>query len=294
MTSTWGASSQSARLVEQAGSSSRFFDSDSKQYLHYLAMMLHSEPVIDRCIGAIISGSLAKGINVVSESTGRSVTPEFRNFVNKYYAAFAREAIKMFCVLGFAVWRLAKRRIRGKVQFIPEILPLGSFTWSVQTMSKEERARRHVDQLVMYNIQLQGVDCDFHVFEFRKPDLTMQCVSPLSTVIGTYIRLMITRAAKMKCEEWNASIKLSVENSDKLLSNQMADDGMALNTSAVNPHFDSLYEDTLAESTESRATVVREQVNRAAFPANSHILVPPKNHTVRNLEDVTAPQGILL
>ena len=39
------------------------FDKDSQQYIHYLASMIHSEPVIERCFEVIVANTLAKGIN---------------------------------------------------------------------------------------------------------------------------------------------------------------------------------------------------------------------------------------
>eukprot|EP00961_Rhodomonas_salina_P122676 1652420-Rhodomonas_salina.2 len=284
-------SRSTVQLETPAPAARRTFDSDSRQDLHYLGTMVHSEPIIERCIGAITSGTLMKGITVMSKDGARMATKSFHNFVNKYYLHFARDAVRMFFITGFVVWHVARRQIKGSTQLIPEVLPLGTFTWTVKTRDKQ-RKRKIDDPLLWYDIQLQGVECDYHVFDFVKPDMTMQCVSALSSVIPLYIRLQVTRAAKTRCEEWNASVLMAVENSEKLQSNQMADEGAALNTKALNPHFDTLYEDTLAESTESRAAVAREQAANAKLPSNTHIFVLPKNHSVRGLDRVDTPQGM--
>eukprot|EP00961_Rhodomonas_salina_P178392 2406208-Rhodomonas_salina.1 len=120
----------------------------------------------------------------------------------------------MFYILGFVVWRIARTRVDGVLQKVPQVVQLGTFTWSVQPTQQQGRARggeetrkrgRDDGSLLFYDVRLSGVECDFFVFEFCKPDMTMHCVSPLSSVIPTYIRLQVTRACKMRCDEWNAS-----------------------------------------------------------------------------------------
>jgi hypothetical protein len=108
--------------------------------------------------------------------------------------------------------------------------------------------------LATYEITLKSLECDYDVFEFERPDMIMECVSALATVIPLYIRLQVARTCKMRCDEWNSCPRLAVEHNEKFLLNQMADDGHSLNTQTQNPDFDSLYEDTLGDTTEARGT----------------------------------------
>eukprot|EP00961_Rhodomonas_salina_P174713 2356614-Rhodomonas_salina.7 len=73
----------------------------------------------------------------------------------------------------------------------------------------------------------------------------------------------------------------------------MADDGSCLNTiPSAHSQFDSLYEDTLGDATESRATVIRKQAQLAGMPSNTHLFVLPKNHSARAMDIVEIPQGV--
>eukprot|EP00961_Rhodomonas_salina_P064143 862360-Rhodomonas_salina.7 len=273
----------------------RSFDNDSKQYIHYIATMIHSEPIIERCFETVCAHTLMKGVQCTPRDLGGVVKKEFKQFVDRYYLPFCQDAIRMFLSLGFVVWRLKTIRVAGVVQKIPETLPLGTFTWTVKVQDKDSRKRKREgsDDLVYYDIMLNGIETDFHVFEFVKPNLTMQCVSGLSSVIPCFLRLQITRACKMRSDEWNATVRLNIEHNEKMLVNQMADDGSCLNTiPSAHSQFDSLYEDTLGDATESRATVIRKQAQLAGMPSNTHLFVLPKNHSARAMETVETPQGV--
>jgi hypothetical protein len=65
------------------------------------------------------------------EIRGNPPSKEFRAFVTRYYLPFAENAIRYFFTLGFVPWRLRKI-CTGDV--IPETIPLGLFTWSIESM----------------------------------------------------------------------------------------------------------------------------------------------------------------
>eukprot|EP00961_Rhodomonas_salina_P305260 3941918-Rhodomonas_salina.4 len=238
--------------VPRPSSHVRSFDNDSQQYIHYLANMIHTEPIVESLDGQQIA------------------TNDFKAFVNVEYGHFAKEAIRMFFTLGFVVWRIRNKRFRGKIEKTPEVLPLGTFTWTVRTSESKtkNKRKREDDPLLYYDVTLNGIDCEFHV-------------------------LQVARACKMRSEEWNSSARVAVEHNEKMLVNQLADDGHVLQeNNTMNSQFDALYEDGLGESTEARATVIREQANKAGFPSGSHTFVVPKNHSVRSLDTVEQPNGM--
>lgn len=67
-------------------------------------------------------------------------------------------------------------------------------------LSKKRRHRSEDFPTVSYEVTLKGIECEFDVFEFVHPDLVMECVSPLATVIPLFIRLQVARTCKMRCE----------------------------------------------------------------------------------------------
>eukprot|EP00961_Rhodomonas_salina_P106449 1433625-Rhodomonas_salina.3 len=285
--------SRSAAGPRQTGQM-RSFDNDSQQYVHYLASMMHGEPIVERCFETVVSHTLMKGITCEACDGGLVVTPRFKRFIDTFYVRFAQDAIRMFFTLGFVVWRIRRMKVGGKVEQVPEVLPLGTFQWTVQTQSKDKKRTREDEPLVFYNVTLNGVECEFEVFEFIAPDYTMECISPLSTVIQHFIRLQVSRTCKMRSDEWNSSTRFAVEHNEKMLLNQMADDGSALHGGGAqgNSNFDALYDDGLAEQTQNRARVVREQTRHAGLPEATRVLVLPKNHSIRSVDSVEAPNGM--
>jgi hypothetical protein len=82
------------------------------------------------CFKIIESTCLARGVDV--EIGGRQPSPEFREFMSRYYVPFAEASIRYFFALGFVPWRLRKLAT-GDV--VPEVVPLGIFTWSIESIT---------------------------------------------------------------------------------------------------------------------------------------------------------------
>lgn len=52
---------------------------------------------------------------------------------------FVKQAIRAFYVLGFVPWHV--RRLASTGDLVPEVIPLGTFTWSVELRKEKERRR---------------------------------------------------------------------------------------------------------------------------------------------------------
>lgn len=283
---------------------------DSQQYIYYLAQMIHSEPMIERCLSLVTSHVLVNGITCYTEDQTRAPTPKFQAFVSRYYVPFCRDAIRVFFMLGFVPWRI--RRVldyTGAMQKIPEVLPLGTFEWTVSAgnnedgnrdnnnssnskQNKNNKRKRTDAPTTNYNLRMKGVKVEnYHVYEYIAPDLTTQCSSPLSTLIPLFIRLQISRTCLSRAQEWNSSARFAVEHEERMQQNQLAEDGMALHRDVINSRFDDVYSDGVAEQTKQRAAVVEEQLRVAGVPINAHIITLPKNHRFRNLDPVATDNG---
>lgn len=66
-------------------------------------------------------------------------TTEFQDHINKHWIPFCEEAVRMFYVCGFVPWHV--RRIPSTGDLVPEVLPLGTFTWTVELRTEKERRR---------------------------------------------------------------------------------------------------------------------------------------------------------
>ena len=114
--SVWSPSSGSIGLREES--------------YHLLLELCSQEPTMQCCFKIIESTCLARGIDV--EIGGRPPSPEFREFIARHYLPFAESAIRYFFALGFVPWRLRKLST-GDV--VPEAIPLGIFTWSIESIT---------------------------------------------------------------------------------------------------------------------------------------------------------------
>lgn len=103
---------------------------DSKEESYMLLLELSSqEPTLQSCFKVVESTCLARGIHL--KIRGRPASKEFQKFLDRYYLPFAEASIHHFFTLGFVPWRL--RRLSSG-DCVPEAIPLGMFTWSIDSI----------------------------------------------------------------------------------------------------------------------------------------------------------------
>lgn len=86
------------------------------------------EPTMQTCMKIAQSTCLAQGIHV--RIKGKECSKSFQNFIDRYYIPFAEEAIRHFFTLGFVPWRLRKI---ASGDCVPETIPMGLFTWRIDS-----------------------------------------------------------------------------------------------------------------------------------------------------------------
>lgn len=132
---------------------------DTSEESYMLLLELSSqEPTLQSCFKVIKSTCLARGIHL--KIRGRSASHEFQKFLDRYYLPFAEASIHQFFTLGFVPWRL--RRLSSG-DCVPEAIPLGMFTWSIDSMpnrtgraSSSSAARKMVQQKALLHTTLLG------------------------------------------------------------------------------------------------------------------------------------------
>lgn len=272
----------------------RKFLNNSQQYVNYISQMMHNEPVIKRCLDLIRSHILMKGIQC--QLGEKFTTNDFDEFINTFYTPFCQDAIQSMMAVGFVPWRMRSFKHNGAMETIPEVLPLGTYEWTVVPIKKdnEVRARYEDSASLQYSVtSLSYKTEDVHVYTYDSPDMTMECVSGMSRLITMYIRLLMSRECKSRCEEWNSSVKIAVENSEKNMINTLAEDGGFINSTNITTQLGiEMNRDNLSESTSVRKEVVDLQAQKANLPYSTKVFVPPKNHSVRNLDPVDPPSAL--
>lgn len=92
---------------------------------------------MQHCIKTLQGICLAQGVKLASKGVhdqdpatkkwDSGATTQFQKHIDKYFVAFCEEAIRCFYVCGFVPWHV--RRLASTGDLVPEVLPLGTFTW---------------------------------------------------------------------------------------------------------------------------------------------------------------------
>ena len=150
---------------------------------------------------------------ILSIFCGQAPVAEFKAFVNRHYPRFLKSAIRQAHGLGFVVWCIRKLPSGDK---IPEVLPLGTFTWTVE-MDPTNRST------LRYRIQLVVKDVPFHVTEWVQPNFNVNESSilhatvqtPLAHLIEEYRILRETIRRYHHADAWNTTARVVVSSDPK-------------------------------------------------------------------------------
>ena len=184
---------------------------------HLLLELLASEPFMQECLQMIENICLSRDIDF-TVCGGRPPSDEFKAFVNRYYPQFLKHAIKQAHGLGFVVWCVRRLPSGDK---IPEVLPLGTFTWSVE-MDPTNRST------LRYRIQLVVKDIPFHVTEWVQPSFNVTegsilhatVQTPLAHLIEEYRILRDTVRRYHHADAWNTTARIVVSSEPKQFNHE--------------------------------------------------------------------------
>jgi hypothetical protein len=146
---------------------------DVSESYHLLMEVGTQDPVMQHCLKTLQGMCLSQGVHIgkrkdssaiyqkashasssageggqsftdqpASGSSGNDVqaTRDFQKHIDKYFLPFCSEAIRYFFICGFVPWHV--RRLKSTGDLIPEILPLGTFTWHVELRSERQNRKR--------------------------------------------------------------------------------------------------------------------------------------------------------
>ena len=176
-----------------------------------LLELLTSEPFLQECLQIIENTCLCRELEFSVGTT--PPTEKFKAFVNRRWYPFLKAAIKQQHGLGFVVWTV--RTLPSGDKF-PEVLPLGTFSWSVEP-DKSGRAS------LMYRIQLCIDEVPFHVTEWVQPTMNVTegsilhatVQTPLAHLIEEYKILRETMKRHHHADAWNTTARIVVSHDPK-------------------------------------------------------------------------------
>ena len=91
-----------------------------------LVMLMNENPIVVSCLRTIQASCLDQGIQCTIG--GQPASSDFLKFIRTHYNGFCEQAIRCIFMCGFVPWRL--RRLETG-DCAPEVLPLGTFSWTV-------------------------------------------------------------------------------------------------------------------------------------------------------------------
>jgi hypothetical protein len=190
---------------------------DMAESHHLLLELLSSEPFMQECLQMIENICLSRELEFTMQGGG-SPSDKFKAFVNRHYPRFLKNAIRQAHGLGFVVWCVRKLPSGDR---IPEVLPLGTFTWSVEMDSTNQSTLR-------YKIQLIVKDVPFHVTEWIQPNFNVNegsilhatVQTPLAHLIEEYRILRETMRRYHHADAWNTTARIVVSSDPKLFNHE--------------------------------------------------------------------------
>ena len=115
--------------------------------LQQLIVLIRHDPCVRSCVQRICCEVVPPTLKLTEN--GRPVKNELLRVFGPILAQFLKEALEMAYFCGFVVFCVQRRQNIN----VPTILPLGSFTWSVTSTTKQTRKRKHEDKsLYRYDV----------------------------------------------------------------------------------------------------------------------------------------------
>lgn len=171
--------------------------------LEHLITLVRQTPAVRSCIQRVFNEVVPPSVMV--QEHGKDLTPELQNFLGPVLSSFLQGALEMAYMCGFVVFVCRK----NKDMLVPLLLPLGSFTWSVQVTTRKTRKRkRERPSLYHYDVRPLhpevSVD-DLCVFNFCEPLLDGAFLpSPMDQLVSTHAIILDLQANLLDVIQWNS------------------------------------------------------------------------------------------
>jgi|LakMenEpi03Aug12_release.lakeMendotaPanAssembly.Ray.scaffolds.fasta_scaffold142176_2 hypothetical protein len=129
---------------------------DISESYHLLMELGMQDPVMQHCLRTLQGMCLSQGIHIgkkddssiigsaAGSQKGTTSTEAFQHHMDKYFIPFCMEAIRYFFVCGFVPWHV--RRLQSTGDLVPELLPMGTFTWHVELRSEKLNRKAKQDR----------------------------------------------------------------------------------------------------------------------------------------------------
>jgi hypothetical protein len=215
--------------AERAYEQKRFKErtDEYNESFNLLLELVHQEPTLSQAFriieSKVLHGTLQLRVNNIPAA------PAFMHFASAHYIPFCKNAIRAMFAYGFIPWHF--RLLRSGDQ-VPEVLPAGSFTWSIIQGNAANVCCDYGDdasKTLLYDISLSNTGSnvkreDVFIYETVPPSWNISqgssCSSsypsPLSHLIPDYKNLRVALKNRAYADEWNSNAHIITKQQTKV------------------------------------------------------------------------------
>ena len=178
--------------------------------------LMINEPHMQGCFQRLMNSVLCNEITI--EEGKKSLAAPLKQVLCPHYRTFLRHCMQQCYVCGFAAFYI--RKPDGIP--LPFALPLGSFTWSVETNQPHAKRRKFEfgNSVLRYKIDIIAgpvTESEVHVMNYREPVLyraqETYMQSPICHILQKFHRLKRTFDIVSECNRWNAQKHVAITES---------------------------------------------------------------------------------
>ena len=274
--------------------------------MNRLIELVRLHPSVRSCIQRIVSEIVPSNITILENN--KPLKRELQSLIDPFFSKFLENSIEMAYMCGFVVF--VRRRHEGVN--IPVLLPLGSFSWSVECVTERTKKRKREHPcLYRYSVRPYHPEVkvdEIYVFDFLPPTLLADNVlpSPLDSLCS--LRNVIDMTEK-KIEQvliWNSkkhittSERVTIPKDSTTEGVSLLDDfrrylvtgqhlGINKNYMTLNGLRSSLMENPMNLS----SSMIREQFDLEKQENTSQVHVLPPNTEVNELSSLELKTSML-
>jgi hypothetical protein len=194
---------------------------DVNESYYLLLELCYCEPILQQAFSIIDNVCLAHG--VTAKENGRRLSAEFQHHLDLHWVSFLSASIRASHVYGFVPWRVRKLESGAEV---PEVLPAGTFRWSVEVPPEKEERGSNTDAMLMYVVRLnpgQRDEKNIHITEWCQPNFMINetsvmyatVPSPMSFIIESYKHMQAAIKRQAHADAWNCTARIPVSHDPK-------------------------------------------------------------------------------
>jgi hypothetical protein len=253
-----------------------------------LAFMMNHEPSVQAALRMMQAFCLVGGIQLRYGGT-TPPTPRFMEHLTRHFVPFCRDAIESFLTVGFAPYRLRTLENGARV---PEILPLGTYTWYVAKGLNYGQSEAASKPLLRYEISCMYCEEPIYVHVFVPAQALFLCSSAFASLLASYDRLLNKRACAYRADQFNSQPSIVMEQHSKVRLNDATDKGTIL-TDAERGGNDMNFAERRKHNAQALHDLLDMFAKRTGLPEETVSVMAPTDFAVHGLDRVLSPQEML-